>query len=129
MGRTPRLFRPGGSRKRQGIALLMRGWETDTGTEIERCDLKCGGEALFRFRRPFLTPPLRMRGKRWVGIAFDEGTEEALVFRLFDEAVSAGAGHRTTVILDSRPGATLILEPKLPGGAGRLPGDSRCQFC
>ena len=98
------------------IALLMRQWDTDTGTEIERCDLKCGGEALFRFRRPFLTPPLRMRGKRWVGIAFDEGTEEALVFRLFDEAVSAGAGHRTTVILDSRPGATLILEPK-PGPA------------
>ena len=55
------------------IALLMRQWDTDTGTEIERCDLKCGGEALFRFRRPFLTPPLRMRGKRWVGIAFDEG--------------------------------------------------------
>ena len=28
------------------IALLMRQWDTDLGREIQRCDLKCGGEPL-----------------------------------------------------------------------------------
>ena len=28
------------------IALLMRQWDSDTGTEIQRCDLKCGQESL-----------------------------------------------------------------------------------
>ncbi|MBO7364963.1 MAG: hypothetical protein J6U26_06525, partial [Lachnospiraceae bacterium] len=66
------------------VALLMRQWDTDTGTEIERCDLKCGREALDDRPAPYLVPPVRMRGPDWVGIVFDDGTEEEAVCRLFD---------------------------------------------
>lgn len=53
------------------IALLMRQWDTETGTEIERCDLKCGGDSLARYQRPYLAPSIRMRGSKWISIAFD----------------------------------------------------------
>ena len=32
-------------------ALLMRQWDTDSGTEIQRCDLKCEREMLAVFHR------------------------------------------------------------------------------
>lgn len=84
------------------VALLMRQWDTDTGTEIERCDLKCGGESLLRFERPYLSPPIRMRGSKWVDIAFGDDTEREVVFGLFDEAIASGNGHGYTIILGSQ---------------------------
>ena len=84
------------------IALLMRQWDTDLGGEIQRCDLKCGGEALLRSDRPYLTAPLRMRGKDWINIAFDRRTEPDIVFRLFDRAVAAEKPHGFTIVLASQ---------------------------
>ena len=37
------------------IALLMRQWDSETGTEIERCDLKCGGSSLLGASRPYIS--------------------------------------------------------------------------
>ena len=68
------------------VALLMRQWDQETGTEIQRCDMKCGG-SLQHFRRPYLTPPVRMRGSSWVGICFDERTEPQIVYQLLDQAI------------------------------------------
>ena len=79
-------------------ALLMRQWDTDTGTMIERCDVKCGSGVLMQYRKPFLSRPLRMHGSSWVGIAFDDSTESSIVYCLFDQAVSEGNGY--TLILD-----------------------------
>ncbi len=90
------------------VALLMRQWDMETGTEIERCDLKCG-DSLLAFRRPYLSPPLRMRGNKWIDIAFDDRTEPELVFQLFDQAIAAGNPHGYTIVLGSTP----------PGGEGR----------
>ena len=83
------------------IALLMRQWDTDTGTEIQRCDLKCGAGALPRPLPAYLTPPLRMRGARWVGVCFDGRTESDVVLRLLDQAVALGTGHGFTVVLEA----------------------------
>lgn len=81
------------------VALLMRHWDMDTGTEIERCDLKCGRQSLWEFSRPYLAPPIRMRGDKWLSVAFDERTEPELVFRLFDRAMKAGEPSGFTIVL------------------------------
>lgn len=82
------------------VALLMRQWDTDTGTEIQRCDLKCGGSIGF-LRRPYITSPIRMHGKNWIGVCFDDRTEPQIVFRLLDQAVASETPHGFTVVLDS----------------------------
>ena len=84
------------------VALLMRQWDGEHGEEIERCDLKCGAESLSQFHRPYLSPPIRMHGGKWIDIAFDDRTEEDVVFRLFDKAISAGAPQGYTIVLASR---------------------------
>ena len=61
------------------IALLMRQWDTDRGMEIQRCDLKCGAEILQRRPRGYLSQAVRMRGKNWIGITFDDRTEREVV--------------------------------------------------
>ena len=81
------------------VALLMRQWDTDTGTEIQRCDLKCGG--FEHIQRPYLSPPIRMHGAKWVGICFDERTEPQIVFHLLDQAISAETPRGFTIVLDS----------------------------
>lgn len=91
------------------IALLMRQWDGETGTEIERCDLKCGGNSLLRFSRPYISSPIRMRGNKWLDIAFDNSTERDVVFDLFDQAIAEGTGH----------GYTIVLGSELPGGEER----------
>ena len=83
------------------VALLMRQWDSDTGTEIERCDIKCGAQALSEFHRPYLSPPIRMKGLKWISVAFEAGTEPEVVFRLFDRAVAAGDQRGVAVILDA----------------------------
>ena len=81
------------------VALLMRQWDTDTGTEIQRCDLKCGAQSLSEYRRPYLSAPVRMKGKKWIGIAFGDATEPDVVCRLFDRAVASGDQRGYTVVL------------------------------
>lgn len=84
------------------VALLMRQWDAETGTEIERCDLKCGNNSLARFQRPYLSQPIRMHGSKWINIAFDDRTEKDIVFQLFDAAILSGSQHGYTIVLASR---------------------------
>lgn len=83
------------------VALLMRQWDTETGTEREHCDLKCGSDCLRQLRKPYLLPPLRMRGSQWIGIRFDDRTEPETVFRLFDQAIASGQPQGFLITLDS----------------------------
>ena len=85
----------------QWIALLMRQWDMDSGTQIECCDLKCGQQCLTEYDRPYLAYPIRMRGQKWISIAFDDRTEPEVVFSLFDRAVNSGEENGYTIILDS----------------------------
>ena len=52
------------------LALLMRQWDSDTGTELQRCDIKCGRQILSEMREPYLTLPFRMKGMKWAGVFF-----------------------------------------------------------
>ncbi len=81
------------------VALLMRQWDTETGEERARCDLKCGRDCLAASGRPYLSLPVRMHGAQWVGVAFDDTTEPETVFRLLDRAIALGKPHGYTVVL------------------------------
>ena len=98
------------------IALLMRQWDTETGTEIERCDLKCGNGILLHDPRTYVSGPIRMHGNKWIDIAFDARTERDLVFRLFDKAIRINAPHGYTIVLNSliSPVRELYQETALP---------------
>ena len=82
------------------VALLMRQWDTETGTMIERCDMKCGAHILNGINKPYLSAPIRMQGQKWIGIAFDAQTDPDVVFRLFDYALSHEEQRGYTIVLD-----------------------------
>ena len=107
------------------IALLMRQWDTERGEELQRCDMKCGREWLSVYQKPYLSVPVRMHGSGWIGIAFGRNTEEDIVFRLLDEAVSYGKRSGYTIVLGSELPASgsAYKETPLPfAGNVRRPG-------
>ncbi len=79
------------------VAVLMRQWDPDSGTEIQRCDIKCGQFNLYKYRLPYLLAPFRMTGSQWIGVAFDNRTSPQIIYQLFDLAV------RTDEKLHQRP--------------------------
>ena len=64
------------------IAFLMRQWDMELGMELERCDIRCGQEHIHEFKKEYLSPPIRMRGLDWIGVALDKGAESDVVFKL-----------------------------------------------
>ncbi|MCR5826713.1 MAG: TerB N-terminal domain-containing protein [Oscillospiraceae bacterium] len=102
------------------VALLMRQWDTERGVEIARCDLKCGSSILLYAPRPYLSAPLRMQGKRWIGVAFDARTERETVLRLFDKAIRLNAPQGCTIVLDAQrpPEESAYRDTALPPAGG-----------
>lgn len=95
------------------LALLMRQWDFDTGTEIQRCDIKCGKQVLWAHPAPYLSLPFRMKGKKWVGVILDDSTDPEVVFRLFDRAFYSEVGS-CTIVLDTPPTKYAVIEPEAP---------------
>ncbi|MBQ9009988.1 MAG: TerB N-terminal domain-containing protein [Clostridia bacterium] len=81
-------------------ALLMRQYDSESGQEIERCDLKCGTEVLREMKKPYLSKPFRMPESRWIGIAFTDETEPSVVFSLFDRAIGSEPSGGYTIVLE-----------------------------
>ena len=105
------------------VALLMRQWDTDSGVEIQRCDVKCGREGLKELAAPYLSQPFRMNGEKWVGVAFDARTEPEVVFRLFDRAVGAaslGDGRGFTIVLEEKPTPLKMIHVAPPTDAAAM---------
>lgn len=96
------------------VALLMRQWDTDSGEEIQRCDLKCGIQALAENQASFLAPPIRMKGPQWISVAFSDQTDPGLVFRLFDRAVSCGNPQGFTMVLEQPPRPAVRIHRDIP---------------
>ena len=109
-------------------ALLMRQWDAETGTEIERCDIKCGRETLREFSAPCLTLPFRMKGQKWIGVVMGSETDTALVFRLFDRALSSGEQRGYTIVLDNMPQTEPAVYRETPLSFGGTPAESRNQI-
>ena len=98
-------------------ALLIRQWDTESGAQIEHCDLKCGPLTSTEQRDPCLSAPVRMHGGNWVGVRFGRNTDPETVFRLFDRAIRLGEPRGATVVLDSRE----IIFRGMPLSGGQKP--------
>ena len=96
------------------LALLMSQWDPASGTEIQRCDIRCGQEALRRAGRPYLSRPFRMKGSGWIGVTFDERTEPDVVFHLFSCAVHSIRASGCTIVLETPPAASQVIYPDAP---------------
>ena len=96
------------------VALLMRHWDGDSGEEIQRCDLKCGQQVLYEQPQPFLSKPFRMKGPKWVGITFEDGTNPQVVFQLFDRAISSEDREGCTIVLQHAPVQQTVVYPSEP---------------
>ncbi len=96
------------------VALLMRQWDPDRGEELQRCDIRCGAEALLQHPAPYLSLPTRMRGGQWLGVIFDARTEPEVVFHLLDRAVALGRPHGYTLVLDNHTAAGGYRDTALP---------------
>lgn len=108
-------------------ALLMRQWDFDTGTEIQRCDIKCGRQILSEISKPYLSSPFRMKGQKWVGVVFDDRTEPDVVFRLFDRAVASVRQGSCTIVLQDAPaaGEAVYHDTAIPPAGARTAGSAR----
>ena len=85
-------------------ALLMRQWDYETGTELQRCDIKCGKECIAEMHAPYLSGAFRMKGQKWVGVTFDERTDPKVVFKLFDTALRPEEKHGRMIVLEALKG-------------------------
>ena len=85
------------------VVLLMRFHDRESGTDIQRCDIKCGLQTLDELKAPYLSEPFRMKGDKWLGVTFDDRTEPEIVYRLFDRAVFAAEQQGHTLILEEVP--------------------------
>ena len=105
------------------LALLMRQWDSDTGTEIQRCDIKCGRENLLPSSELYLSLPFRMKGNKWVGVQLDERTKPEVVFRLFDRAVYASEKRGYTMVLETPPTTPMVVyqDTALPASGTPIP--------
>ena len=112
------------------VALLMRQWDSDSGTEIQKCDLKCGQQTLSELPEPYLSAPFRMTGQKWVGVSFDSHTDPDVVLRLFDRAVSSGEQPGCTIVLDHAPVEQLFVyeDTALPPPKIRCRTRKKCIF-
>ena len=98
------------------LALLIRQWDGETGTQIECCDLKCGADCLDGFNRPYLAPPVRMKGSKWINVTFGNRTEREVVKELFDRAYRSEEPQGFAIELEAGT-------RKAAGAAGQQPGE------
>ncbi|MDO5297445.1 MAG: TerB N-terminal domain-containing protein [bacterium] len=71
------------------LALLMRRRDSQSGAEMQLCDIKCGRYNAPQSASSFVTAPFRMKGPEWAGVIIGDCTEAEIVFQLFDRAVQA----------------------------------------
>lgn len=113
---------------RTWAALLMRQWDGERGEEIQRCDLKCGQQALLKPHPNFLTRPLRMKGPKWLGVRVDERTDAQTVLRLFDQALAHEEHRGYEIVLDGIQAPAGKSPASAPQPAASLPTSAQPLF-
>ncbi len=101
-------------------ALLMRQWDSDSGREIQRCDVHCPPG-------PGDRAPFRMKGALWTGVIPEEESDPGRVFRLLDRAMAPTAAAAIPLELrpaaPNAPNAQVFRASALPRGGGTgVPG-------
>ena len=87
-------------------ALFIRQWDGRRGRMIEWCDIKFPWKNTLALNASYLHPPIRMKGKNWVGVSIDDSTDPKVVYALFDKAMHP-----------EDQGAVIILDRQAPRNA------------
>ncbi len=82
------------------IAFLMRQWDSDSGTMLECCDIKCGADAPAAASGNYISRGVRMQSANWVNVLFCSSADPDVVCGLFDRAVKTGDSHGFTIVID-----------------------------
>ncbi|MBQ9359131.1 MAG: TerB N-terminal domain-containing protein, partial [Abditibacteriota bacterium] len=95
-------------------AAILRRQDPETGAEAAVCDIKCGRKAVSGLSAPYLTPPARMRGSDWIGVAITPDTDRDTVFGLFDKALASLSPGGFTLVVRHRPSPGKYTDTPIP---------------
>ncbi len=86
------------------VALLIYEWDPESGTGIQRADIRCGKPDLSDMSEGIqMTRPFLKRGSDWTGLVIEDDTNEAEVYHLLDKAVEDCAEWNFSITLDDSP--------------------------
>ena len=77
-----------------------------TDKSLGECDIKFPWKNTLALNASYLHPPIRMKGKNWVGVSIDDSTDPKVVYALFDKAMHP-----------EDQGAVIILDRQAPRNA------------
>lgn len=75
------------SKSKLWIAVMIRKYDAKSKKELEFCDIKCGSDNIYDNMASYIYKPFGMKGEDWLGVKFDDTTDRAVIFELFDKAV------------------------------------------
>ncbi len=90
------------SKSKLWIAVMLRRYDTKSKKELELCDIKCGSDNIFDNMASYIYKPFGMKGEDWVGVKFDDTTDRAVIFELFDKAVIYNNQKGSTISLKTQ---------------------------
>lgn len=87
------------SKSKLWIAVMLRKYDAKSRKELEFCDIKCGSDNIFDNMASYIDKPFGMKGEDWIGVKFDDTTDRAVIFELFDKAVIYNNQKGSTISL------------------------------
>ncbi len=94
------------SKSKLWIAVMIRKYDAKSKKELEFCDIKCGSDNIFDNMASYIYKPFGMKGEHWIGLKFDDTTDRAVVFELFDKAVAYNNINGSIITLNSQTDMT-----------------------
>lgn len=90
------------SKSKLWIAVMLRKYDFKSKKEPEFCDIKCGSDNIFDNMASYIDKPFGMKGEDWIGVKFDDTTDRAVIFELFDKAVIYNNQKGSTISLKTQ---------------------------
>lgn len=87
------------SKSKLWIAVMLRKYDFKSKKELEFCDIKCGSDNIYDNMASYIYKPFGMKGEDWIGVKFDDTTDRAVIFELFDKAVIYNNQKGSTISL------------------------------
>lgn len=90
------------SKSKLWIAVMLRKYDAKSKRKLEFCDIKCGSDNIFDNMASYIDKPFGMKGEDWLGVKFDDTTDRAVIFELFDKAVIYNNQKGSTISLKTQ---------------------------
>jgi hypothetical protein len=94
------------SKSKLWIAVMFRKYDFKSKKDLEFCDIKCGSDNIYDNMASYIYKPFGMKGEDWLGVKFDDTTDRAVIFELFDKAVIYNNQKGSTISLNGQKDMT-----------------------